>query len=125
MPSCILPQELRLSGLSDLDAIREGLVTSAGVISAAGLIMTFAFSGLFLTNTVSINQLGLVLVSSVLLDTFVVRTLILPALMAILGPYNWWPSRPPAPNGATARLIAPQAPQRASPPAPATATDEP
>ena len=80
--------------------------------------MTFAFSGLFLTNTVSINQLGLVLVSSVLLDTFVVRTLILPALMAILGPYNWWPSRPPVPNAATAPLFAPQAPQRAPPPPP-------
>jgi len=90
--------ELRLSGATTTKAITRGLVRSGNVITAAGLIMAIAFWGLLLTSTPTMNQTAVTLVTSVLLDTFVVRTLLLPAIMTLLGRYNWWPRRMPEPN---------------------------
>ena len=59
--------------------------------------MAIAFWGLLLTSTPTLNQTACALVSSVLLDTFVVRTLLLPAIMALLGRWNWWPRKMPEP----------------------------
>ena len=89
--------ELRLSGASNTKAVTVGLVRSGNVITAAGLIMAIAFCGLLLNSTPTLNQMACVLVVSVLVDTFVVRTLLLPAVMSLLGRLNWWPRRMPEP----------------------------
>ena len=60
--------------------------------------MSIAFCGLLLNATATLNQLACVLVTSVLLDTFVVRTLLLPAVSTLLGEWNWWPRRMPTPD---------------------------
>ena len=90
--------ELRVGGSSTTRALTAGLVRSGNVITAAGLIMAIAFCGLLLNATPTLNQMATVLVVSVLLDTFIVRTLLLPAVMGLLGEGNWWPRRMPSPR---------------------------
>ena len=91
--------ELRLSGATNTAAITQGLVKSGNIITAAGAIMAIAFCGLLMNATPTLNQMAVVFVMSVLLDTFVVRTLLLPAIMSLLGEANWWPRRMPERNG--------------------------
>lgn len=87
--------EFRLSGLSDKDSIIAGVAATSGVISGAGTIMALAFSGLFFSKKLIHQQFALLLVTSVLLDTFVVRTVLVPALMMVAEHCNWWPRRMP------------------------------
>ena len=68
---------------------------SGNVITAAGLIMSIAFCGLLLNTTALLNQMATVLVTSVLLDTFVVRTILVPAILSLGGWLNWWPTAMP------------------------------
>jgi RND superfamily putative drug exporter len=63
-------------------------VTSAGVILAA----TFFVAGLAAT-TDQVRQLTISIAIGILLDTFLVRTLLVPSVVALLGRWNWWPSR--------------------------------
>jgi RND superfamily putative drug exporter len=68
----------------------------SGTITTAGLIMTIAFSSLLASSTAVLNQWGFMLVVASLYDTFVVRTLLVPALMFCFVEANWWPGRVPA-----------------------------
>ena len=77
----------------DEGAIVLGVTRTGGVITAAGTIMFIAFSGLMLSSEGLLDQLAFLLCFSVLLDTFVVRTMLVPALMGMLGRWNWWPRR--------------------------------
>ena len=58
--------------------------------------MAIAFFGMLLSSTQVLNVLGFFLVAAVLFDTFVVRTLLVPAVMSLIGRYNWWPIMPTA-----------------------------
>lgn len=58
----------------------------------SGCIMAVAFAGLLLSGISALNQYSFMMTFGVLLDTFVIRTLIVPALMSILGDINWWPT---------------------------------
>eukprot|EP00931_Biecheleriopsis_adriatica_P065822 TRINITY_DN40294_c0_g1_i1.p1 TRINITY_DN40294_c0_g1~~TRINITY_DN40294_c0_g1_i1.p1 ORF type:complete len:784 (+),score=130.11 TRINITY_DN40294_c0_g1_i1:263-2353(+) len=88
--------EFRLEGFSDRSSIVLGVASTGGIISGAGAIMAVAFSGLFFSNKLLHQQFALLLVTSVLLDTFVVRTVLVPALMLSAGEWNWWPREMPA-----------------------------
>lgn len=57
--------------------------------------MAIAFSSLLLSNTYVLNQFGFVLVAASLVDTFIVRTLLVPALMFFAVESNWWPGKVP------------------------------
>lgn len=87
--------EYRQLGLTDRASIVNGVANTGGVISGAGLIMALAFSGMFFSNKLLHQQFALLLVTSVLLDTFVVRTVLVPALMLSAGEWNWWPREMP------------------------------
>lgn len=89
--------EYRQQGLSDRESIVRGVASTGGIISGAGTIMALAFSGLFFAEKLLLQQLALLLVTSVLLDAFVVRTVLVPALMLSAGSWNWWPRRMPEP----------------------------
>lgn len=89
--------EYRLLGYSDRDSIVEGVARSGHVISGAGLVMALCFAGLGFSTKLQLQQLSVLLVSSVLLDTFVVRTVLVPALMLSAGTWNWWPRTMPEP----------------------------
>eukprot|EP01062_Namystynia_karyoxenos_P008906 TRINITY_DN13145_c0_g1_i1.p1 TRINITY_DN13145_c0_g1~~TRINITY_DN13145_c0_g1_i1.p1 ORF type:complete len:1049 (+),score=370.03 TRINITY_DN13145_c0_g1_i1:105-3251(+) len=90
--------ELREFGYTDEAAILKGVYKSGAIISGAGVIMAIAFGGLLASKMEALNQFGVILVVSVLLDTFIIRTMFVPAAMFILGRYNWWPRQMPEPT---------------------------
>lgn len=92
--------EFRLAGYVDHAAALKGVYKTGYIITAAGLIMTVAFGGLFASTELLLNQAAFLLVVSVLFDTFVVRTLLVPALFALSGARSWWPA--PLPSGTRA-----------------------
>jgi putative drug exporter of the RND superfamily len=71
-------------------AVRRGLAATARVISAAAAIMVVVFLSFVLTPDVSVKQIGLGLAAAVLVDATVVRLVLVPAVMELLGPANWW-----------------------------------
>ncbi len=90
--------EERMKGWSDADAISVGLMRSGPVISWAGIIMSVAFCGFLFSEIPLLNQLGFFVVFSVLIDTFVIRPLLVPSVMHILGAPNYWPRKVPVPS---------------------------
>ncbi|CAK9001504.1 unnamed protein product [Durusdinium trenchii] len=87
--------EFRKEGFNDPTSIVLGVANTGGIISGAGAIMALAFSGLFFSPKLLHQQFAFLLVTSVLLDTFVVRTILVPAMMLSAGDYNWWPRQMP------------------------------
>jgi RND superfamily putative drug exporter len=71
-------------------AVVSGLVTSARVITAAAAIMVFVFGSFVLNGDPTIKQFGVGLAVAVILDATVVRCLLVPALMVLMGKANWW-----------------------------------
>ena len=71
-------------------AVAEGLSTSARTISSAALIMTAVFSVFVLTGVPSIKELGLGNAVAVALDATLVRLVLVPAAMQLMGRWNWW-----------------------------------
>lgn len=89
--------------------IREGIRVAAArtgmVVSSAGIILAGTFAALTTAPLELLFQVGAAVAMGVLLDTFVVRSLLVPALTAVFGGWSWWPSgmrgRPPAPRPTT------------------------
>ncbi|MEU2976294.1 MMPL family transporter [Streptomyces hirsutus] len=83
-------REARLRGRTTRDAIQHGVVTTAGVITSAAVIMVAVF-GIFGTLSMqSMKQMGVGLAAAVLIDATVIRGVLLPAVMALLGERNWY-----------------------------------
>ncbi|WP_061015892.1 MMPL family transporter [Microbacterium sp. CCH5-D1] len=74
---------------------RQGMVraltATGGVITSAGVVLAAVFAALGLLPLVTLGQIGLIVGIGVLVDTFVVRTLVVPAIFAIVGERMWWP----------------------------------
>lgn len=75
------------------DGVVRGLIATGGVITSAGLVLAATFSVLTVMPIVFMIGLGVVVALGVLLDTFVVRSLLVPALAIEIGPRFWAPSR--------------------------------
>jgi RND superfamily putative drug exporter len=71
-------------------AVRTGIVRTAPVITAAAAIMIVVFSSFTFTSVVDLQQLGFMLAVAVFIDATVVRLLLVPALMRLMGSWNWW-----------------------------------
>ena len=87
--------EFRQLGWSDRAAVCLAIEMSAGIITAAGTIMSISFAGLLIPNTVVLNQYGFALFMGVAIDTFLVRIFVVPAVFALLDfdpRVNWWPN---------------------------------
>ncbi|WP_066900576.1 RND family transporter [Mycolicibacterium houstonense] len=69
------------------------LSSTGGVITAAGLIFAASMAGLLFSSIGIVIQGGFVIGVGILLDTFLVRTITVPAIAALVGKANWWPSR--------------------------------
>ena len=78
------------AGEDNRSSVVSGLVTSARVITAAALIMVFVFGSFVLNGDPTIKQFGIGLAVAVVLDATVVRCLLVPALMLLMGKVNWW-----------------------------------
>ncbi|MCW2496174.1 MMPL family transporter [Jatrophihabitans sp.] len=88
-------REAMLGGLSTRDAIRVGITGSAGTVTSAAFVMVSVFAIFASLHMVEMKELGLGLAVAVLVDALVVRVIVLPSLMMLLGRWNWWPGRVP------------------------------
>ena len=70
-----------------------GLETTGSVITSAGLILAATFLALAALPLESLFQLGFTVAFGLLVDTFVVRSILVPSAAFLLGERNWWPSR--------------------------------
>jgi RND superfamily putative drug exporter len=76
------------------EAVGEAITRTGGTVTAAGVILAGTFAVLAITgNSDTIHQLGFGVAAGILMDTFLIRTLLIPALVVLLGRWNWWPSR--------------------------------
>lgn len=73
--------------------VLRGLAITGGVITSAGLVLAATFAALAVLPILFLVQLAFIVAFGVLLDTFVVRTLLVPALSYDIGPAIWWPSK--------------------------------
>ncbi|WP_046732409.1 MMPL family transporter [Streptomyces humi] len=83
-------REARLRGRSTKDAIQHGVVTTAGVVTSAAVIMVAVFAIFGTLSMQSMKQMGVGLAAAVLIDATVIRGVLLPAVMALLGERNWY-----------------------------------
>jgi len=90
--------EFRQLGFTNTAAIRKGVYKTGSIITGAGLIMAIAFFGLMLSSTAVLLEFGSMLMFAVLFDTFIVRTVFLPAVLHLLGAATWWPGKRPTPT---------------------------
>lgn len=74
-------------------AVMDATRSTGGVITSAGLILAGTFAALMAAEVQSLVQMGFATTVGILLDTFVVRSLLVPSLATVLGRHNWWPSR--------------------------------
>ena len=75
------------------EGIKRGLAVTGGVITSAGLVLAATFAALAVIPILFLLQLAFIVAFGVLLDTFLVRTLLVPALSYDIGPAIWWPAR--------------------------------
>ena len=87
-------KEARDRGLPDREAVAAGLSVTGSVVTAAAILLAVAIGAFVTSEVLFIKQIGLGTAVGVLIDAFVVRALLVPSLMALLGPWNWWSPRP-------------------------------
>jgi putative drug exporter of the RND superfamily len=75
-------------------SVPRALATTGTTVTTAGLILAGTFGVLALTTTGQVRQIGTGLALGILLDTFLVRTLLVPSTVVLLGAWNWWPLHP-------------------------------
>ncbi|MEV8593152.1 MMPL family transporter [Streptomyces sp. NPDC052012] len=83
-------REARMRGRTTRDAIRHGVVTTAGVVTSAAVIMVAVFAIFGTLSMQSMKQMGVGLAAAVLIDATIIRGVLLPAVMALLGERNWY-----------------------------------
>jgi len=87
-------KEAHDAGASDEVAVATGLERSGRVVSAAAVLFCAAVGSLAVSNVASLKEFGIGAALAVIIDATVVRALLVPALMALLGRANWWAPRP-------------------------------
>ncbi|MFE6405910.1 MMPL family transporter [Streptomyces sp. NPDC057837] len=90
--------------------VLRGLTTTGGVITSAGVVLAATFAALMVIPLAFLVQIAFIVAFGVLLDTLVVRSLLVPALMIDVGPRAWWPSVLAGPGAAARRTAGADAP---------------
>ncbi len=103
--------EARHAGCDTVSAVRTGTVRTARVITAAATLLVFITGAFTLSPLTPMRFLGLGMILALVIDATLVRMLLVPALVRLMGPLNWWPMRPvrdryPEGNGPRARVRA-------------------
>lgn len=83
-------RETHVHGASPREAVVDGFRGSARVVTAAAVIMTAVFAGFMLEDDAVIKSFGFALATAVILDAFIVRMVLIPALMFLMGEKAWW-----------------------------------
>jgi uncharacterized membrane protein YdfJ with MMPL/SSD domain len=81
-------------GLANREAVAAGLQRTGRVVTAGAIMVAVALGAFATSHVVFIKELGLGTAAAVLIDAFVIRALLVPALMALLGDWNWWSPAP-------------------------------
>jgi len=97
-------KEARDAGASDRESVAIGLERTGRIVTYAALLFTIAIGAFATSQVVFIKELGVGTALAVLIDAFLVRALLVPSLMALLGRWNWWAPRPLARLHARLRL---------------------
>jgi len=89
----------------DRAAIVHAVAATGPIITTAGVIMALAFSGMVAQHSNPfLCQMGFTMIFGILVDTFIVRTLLVPAFLSMAGRFNWWPGVMPMPDSGNLRL---------------------
>ena len=87
-------KEARDAGAGETESVALGLERTGRIVTAAALLFTVAIGAFATSELVFIKQLGVGTALAVLIDATIVRALLVPALMRLLGRWNWWAPRP-------------------------------
>jgi RND superfamily putative drug exporter len=82
------------AGLPNDEAVAVGLQRTGRIVTAAALLFSVAVGAFATSGIIFIKELGLGMVAAVLIDATIVRALLVPALMELLGDWNWWAPAP-------------------------------
>ncbi len=80
-------------GVPNREAVAQGITRSAGVVTSAAVVMVGVFAIFGTLSTLDMKQLGVGLASAILIDATIIRAVVLPSLMTLLGNANWWAPR--------------------------------
>jgi uncharacterized membrane protein YdfJ with MMPL/SSD domain len=86
-------KELWDGGASNDEAVERGIKSSAGVVTAAATVMVAVFAIFASLSLIDLKQMGVGLAAAVLIDATIIRGVLLPASMKMLGKWNWWMPR--------------------------------
>ena len=87
-------KEARDGGASDSEAVAVGLERTGRIVTAAAVLFAVAIGAFATSQLVFIKELGLGIALAVLIDATIIRALLVPSLMELLGSWNWWAPRP-------------------------------
>ncbi|WP_412075264.1 MMPL family transporter [Streptomyces xanthophaeus] len=91
-------KEARDRGMPARQAVIDGIGRSAKVVTSAAIVMVTVFGAFVALHLTEMKQMGFCLALAVLLDAVVIRLMVLPSLMLLLGERAWWPLRPARPG---------------------------
>ena len=77
-------------GMTTEDAVAHGIKSTAGVVTSAAIVMVAVFSMFALSPELQMKQLGIGLAAAILIDATIIRGVLLPSTMTLLGDRNWW-----------------------------------
>jgi uncharacterized membrane protein YdfJ with MMPL/SSD domain len=83
-------REAYLGGMSTTEAVRHGISTTAGTVTSAAVVMVVVFSVFVTLSFLDFKQMGVGLAAAVLIDATIIRGVLLPASMKVLGDWNWY-----------------------------------
>ena len=87
-------KEARDSGASDSEAVAVGLERTGRIVTAAAVLFAVAIGAFATSKLVFIKELGVGTALAVLIDASIIRALLVPSLMELLGSWNWWAPKP-------------------------------
>ena len=87
-------KEAHDSGIPNDQAVAIGLERTGRIVTAAALLFSVAIGAFVTSRLIFIKELGFGIALAVLIDAFVIRALLLPSLMELLGKWNWWAPTP-------------------------------
>jgi uncharacterized membrane protein YdfJ with MMPL/SSD domain len=86
--------EARQPGVTEREAIATGMQRTGRLITSASILLAVAIGAFATSKLVFLKEVGLGVAAAVLIDAFIVRALLVPSLMALLGRWNWWAPAP-------------------------------
>lgn len=82
-----------IKGRSDADAILVTIENTGPIVTGAALVLAVAFMSLMTSQLYILKEIGLTVGLSVIIDAFIIRPMVMPAIMILAGKYNWWPTK--------------------------------